>query len=51
MRRLTIIVLALLLAMPIAGCVVEERPPPHPGAVWVPGYWGPYGHWHPGHWS
>jgi len=23
---------------------------PYPGAVWVPGHYGPYGGWHPGHW-
>ena len=51
MMRLKIIVLALALAMPLAGCVVYPTPPPRAGAVWVPGYYGPYGHWHQGHWS
>lgn len=51
MMRFKIIVLALALAMPLVGCVAYTAPPPRAGAVWVPGYWGPYGHWHQGHWS
>jgi hypothetical protein len=50
MRRLKLLLLAFALAMPLAGCVVYG-PPPHPGAVWVPGHYGPYGGWVRGHWA
>ncbi len=53
MRPLRIAALALLL--PLSGCLVRTArpappPPPCPGAAWVEGHTGPYGHWHPGHW-
>jgi len=49
--------LAALGAGLASGCVVRERvvvrdqAPPCPGGVWVEGHYGPYGHWHPGHWQ
>jgi len=52
MTALRMIVLALALALPLAGCVAYVPPgPPHRAAVWVPGHWGPFGHWVPGHWA
>jgi hypothetical protein len=55
MSLLRSIVPASLLALTLAGCVVEERgyarpPPPCHGAFWVEGHYGPRGVWHPGHW-
>ncbi len=51
MPRVGLIVLTLLLARPLCGCVVYERPPaPRPEAHWVPGHWEG-GYWRPGHWS
>lgn len=44
---------AVVAAALLGGCIVRERvvaPAPCPGAVWVEGHYGPYGHWHPGHW-
>ena len=35
---------------PPPGQAVVVGPAPYPGAVWVPGHYGPYGGWHPGHW-
>ena len=51
MTYLRIVLLAFALAAPLAGCVAYEAPPPRAGAVWVPGHWGPYGHWVRGHWA
>ena len=54
MLRIPLTALAIgLLGLLLAGCVVEERPPgppPTPGWHWVPGHYGPYGGWQPGHW-
>lgn len=56
MSRRTKALLALLLVagFGLSGCVVPEREEvvvrePYHGS-WVPGYYGPYGYWHPGHW-
>lgn len=44
-----------LCALLSSSCVVTARevagPAPCPGAVWVAGHYGPYGHWHRGHWQ
>ncbi len=46
-----LLILALLAAgLPLTGCVVAPAPAPY-HAHWVPGYYGPYGGYHPGHWS
>ncbi len=51
------LLLAFALALTAGGCVVHERvavrpvPAPCPGGVWIAGHYGPYGHWHPGHWQ
>lgn len=45
LSRLKLLVGALLVATTLAGCVVA----PAPGCYWVPGHYGPYGGWHPGH--
>ncbi|MGO8968513.1 MAG: hypothetical protein ACLQDQ_02985 [Myxococcaceae bacterium] len=54
MRKLRLSVLAATLAFATFGCATQEavavRPPPCPGAAWVEGHYGPYGHWHAGHW-
>ncbi len=46
---------AVVVALLLSGCVVHERTvvrgPPCPSPVWVEGHYGPYGHWHPGHWK
>ena len=53
LKRLILVLTSALLA---GGCVVHEQvavrpaPPPCAGGVWVDGHYGPYGHWHPGHW-
>jgi hypothetical protein len=54
MRRLRLAALLGVLAA-AGGCVVHEREyvrpaPPCRGAMWVEGFYGPYGHWHPGYW-
>ena len=51
----SIVAVAVLFLLGLSGCVVHEtqvvRAPPHcPGGVWIEGHYGPYGHWHPGHW-
>jgi hypothetical protein len=41
----------------MSSCIVRERVVPRPlerdcpRAVWVEGFRGPYGRWHPGHWE
>ena len=58
MSRRTKALLAVLLVagFGLSGCVVPEREevvvrePYHSGPYWVPGYYGPYGYWHPGRW-
>jgi hypothetical protein len=47
-RSLKIFALCIALSTVLPGCVVA--PAPGPGAVWVPGHYGPYGGWVPGHW-
>ncbi len=47
----------VLAASLLGGCIVRERvvlrdqAPPCRGGIWVEGHYGPYGHWHPGHWQ
>ena len=51
---------AAVAVLVLAGCAVEPapvreevvvvRPGWGPGPVWVPGHFGYYGYWHPGHW-
>ena len=54
MRKLSLSVLATTVALSALGCATQEAvvraPPPCPGAAWVQGHYGPYGHWHAGHW-
>jgi len=46
LRQLKFVAGAVLLALTLSGCYVA----PGPGACyWVPGHYGPYGGWHPGH--
>ena len=62
-RRSTIMMVLVvgIAANVLAGCVVEPVPVQEevvvahgpywgPGPGWVPGYFGPYGYWHRGHW-
>jgi hypothetical protein len=43
--------LVLLGILGSAGCYTEYAVrPTHCVAVWVPGHYGPFGRWHPGHW-
>jgi hypothetical protein len=50
MRTLRAIVLAVA-AVGASGCYTEYVVrPTHCRAVWVPGHYGPWGRWHPGHW-
>ncbi len=53
MRKLRLAVLAVTVATTL-GCATQEavvvRAPPCPGGTWVQGHYGPYGHWHAGHW-
>jgi hypothetical protein len=53
MKRLMILLLLAATTAPLAGCVAypAQPGPPYGGAHWVPGYHGPYGGWHPGHWQ
>jgi hypothetical protein len=52
MKRLMIVLLLAAVVAPVAGCVVAPvGPGPYSGAYWVPGHFGPYGGWHPGHWA
>lgn len=46
LHRLKLLTGALLVAVMLSGCVVG---PAGPGCYWVPGHYGPYGRWHPGH--
>jgi hypothetical protein len=51
MKRLCLVLL-LVGTLPLAGCVVAPvGPAPHAGLHWVPGHYGAYGGWHPGHWA
>ena len=51
MERLRMLLVLLLCATALTGCVVEPGPYRAYGAYWVPGHYGPYGGWHPGHWA
>jgi hypothetical protein len=50
MKRLMILLMLTITAVPLAGCVVYPARP-YPAAVWVPGHYGPYGGWVRGHWA
>ena len=50
MKKLMILALLAASLAPLTGCVVAPAPHPY-HAHWVPGYYGPYGGYHPGHWS
>ena len=52
MNRIAALLLCTLMAASLAGCVVYPGSGrPYAGAYWVPGHYGPYGGWHPGHWQ
>jgi len=51
MKRILALMLCGLMATSLAGCVVYPGHQPYGGAHWVPGHYGPYGGWHPGHWQ
>ena len=44
------IVLVVLSLFSLSACV-EEVPVGPGGSAWIPGHYGPYGNWHPGHWG
>jgi len=45
------IVLALVAGAGVGGCYTEYAVRPgHCRAVWIPGHYGPWGRWRPGHW-
>ncbi len=52
-KRLVLLAVLAAMSVPLAGCVVYERPghAPYAGAVWVPGHYGPGGFWVRGHWG
>jgi hypothetical protein len=50
MKKLMILALLAAGLAPLTGCIVAPAPGPY-HAHWVPGYYGPYGGYHPGHWS
>ena len=59
MKNIFCFLLAVAVLAPmLSGCTTYVRtgpryappPPPYAGAVWVPGHYGPYGGWNPGHW-
>lgn len=49
MKKLMILALLVASLAPLTGCVVAPAPYYH--RHWVGGYYGPYGSYHPGHWS
>jgi len=49
MKQLMMIVMLALSLAPLAGCIIAPGPGYH--RHWVPGYYGPYGGWHRGHWN
>lgn len=51
MKKLMTRLVLILAVAPLAGCVVYADHPHHPHAYWVPGHYGPYGGWNPGHWQ
>jgi hypothetical protein len=59
MKKVFCFIAAVIILVPfLSGCTTYVQAPraevvgvaPYPGAVWVPGHYGPYGGWHPGHW-
>ena len=51
MKKLQLILIALVIAAGFSACVVTARPY---GAHWVPGHWAPgyyHSHWVPGHYA
>lgn len=51
MKRVSALLLCALMATSLVGCTVYAQPGGPYGAHWVPGHYGPYGGWHPGHWN
>jgi hypothetical protein len=56
MKRVLILLMLVTVAAPLAGCYVAPVGPvygrPYAAVpVWIPGHWGPYGHWVPGHYA
>lgn len=55
-KRLSWLVSSGIVALSLAGCVVEERvvvarpARPCPAGAWIEGHYGLRGRWHPGHW-
>jgi hypothetical protein len=48
---LAFVLLTIGLSTVASGCYTEyEIRPEMCRAVWVPGHYGPWGRWHPGHW-
>jgi hypothetical protein len=45
LNQLKLLLGALVVAVTLSGCYVAAGP----GCVWIPGHYGPYGGWHPGH--
>lgn len=58
MKKVCFLMAFIALIPLLSGCTTYVRTPPvevvgpspYAGAVWVPGHYGPYGGWHPGHW-
>ena len=51
MRTLCLVALALVVGIAAGGCYQEYAVRPvHCPAVWVPGHYGAFGRWRPGHW-
>lgn len=51
-RKLCLAVALLGTAVAVSGCYVAPAPGPvvaRPGCRWVPGHYGYWGRWHPGH--
>jgi len=52
MKRLPILLMLMVVAAPLAGCVVYAQPVrPYAAAHWVPGHYNAYGFWVRGHWA
>lgn len=49
MRRAVSAILLVVTMALVSGCVVYPARP-YAAAYWVPGHYGPYGRWFPGHW-
>jgi hypothetical protein len=51
MKRLTIFLMLVGVAVPLSGCVVYGPPVRPYAAHWVPGHYNAYGYWVRGHWA